>query len=134
MGVPMTQAIVLVICKTLLVSDPSDDPNSKFTGWEDREWATEHSMMVCKREVVSIMDGSEMNGADARPLTKQACMASAIRLGVEWDQKHRSSSYRVWRVACPTPMVNTETGEIVGWVLPDCGHRDVVTCLKDSVI
>jgi hypothetical protein len=42
--------------------------------------------------------------------------------------------WRFWRFACPVPTIDTKTGEVVGWHLPDCGHRDTVICETDSVI
>jgi hypothetical protein len=130
MGVPMTPAVVLIVCKVLA---PITDDNSQFTHWEHAPWAYENSMMVCRREVITIMDANE-DPEHPKPLSKQLCMASAIRLATEWDLSHRGGKYRVWRVACPTPTVDTRSGEIVGWVLPDCGHHDTVVCEKDSVI
>jgi hypothetical protein len=127
---PMTPAIVLIVCKTVEVGEP--DANAGFTHHENRDWAYEHSMMVCRREVIEVIDSAE--AADPQPFNQQRCMASAIRLATEWDLSHRGGNYRVWRVACPTPIYDTATGKIVGWQIPDCGHREVVHCEKDSVI
>jgi hypothetical protein len=55
-------------------------------------------------------------------------------LGVQWDQSHKSSKYRFWRVACPVPIVDTRTGEVIAWKMPDCGHRDTVVCEVDTAI
>jgi hypothetical protein len=131
MSVAMTPAIVLIVCKTLVVGEP--DSNAGYTHHENRDWAYQDSMMVCRREVIAVEDSAQ-EGADPQPFNTQRCMASAIRLSVEWDNQHRSGSYRVWRVACPTPTIDAQTGEIVAWVLPDCGHRETVICEKDSVI
>jgi len=146
MGVPMIPAIVLIVCKTIVAGPP--DANAKFTGYENRDWAYENSMMVCRREVVAVydqaLDGGERQQKDGTtvavppaappPFNQQRCMAAAIRVGVDWDISHRSSNYRVWRVACPTPIVDTRTGAVIGWKLPECGHRDTIVCDKDSVI
>jgi hypothetical protein len=37
-------------------------------------------------------------------------------------------------VACPVPIINTITGEVIAWKLPDCGHRDTVVCEVDTAI
>jgi hypothetical protein len=43
----------LIVCKTVLAGAP--DRNAAFTHYENLDWATEHSMMVCRRnEVQSI--------------------------------------------------------------------------------
>lgn len=138
----MVPTIVLIVCKTILVGEP--DQNSSWTGWENREWAYENSMMVCRRHEVAMYDpaeGTPSNPSDpnseptpALPFNKDACIAAAIRLGTDWDMSHRSSPYRTWRVACPTPIIDNRTGQVVGWKLPECPHTDVVRCEVDSVI
>jgi hypothetical protein len=55
-------------------------------------------------------------------------------LGTQWDAGHRGSSYRFWRVACPVPIVDTRTGDIISWKMPECGHRDTVRCEVDAEI
>jgi hypothetical protein len=60
-----------------------------------------------------------------------------MMLGPQWDAQHKSSSYRFWRVACPVPIVRKnpdKTEDIIGWKLPDCGHRDTVVCEVDTAI
>ena len=132
MPVPMPSAVVLIVCKTVLIG-PADQ-NAAYTGYENREWATEHSMMVCRRQEIQLEDQDESEGADAQPFNQQRCQRAGISLGVGWDQSHRSSSYRFWRVACPVPIVDTKTGEVIAWKMPDCGHRDVAVCEVDTEI
>lgn len=132
MAVPMPAAVVLIVCKTV-IAGPADQ-NAAYTGYENREWATEHSMMVCRRQEVQLFDQAEAQGADPQPFNEQRCQRSGIMLGVEWDAQHRSSSYRFWRVACPVPIVDTRTGEIIAWKMPECGHRDTVRCEADTAI
>ena len=132
MAVPMPAAVVLIVCKTLVAGPP--DPNAAYTGYENREWATEHSMMVCRRQEVPLFDMSEAQGADAQPFNTQRCWRSGLMLGSQWDAGHRGSRYRFWRVACPVPIVNTITGEVIAWKLPECGHRDTVRCEVDTEI
>lgn len=127
----MTPTIVLIVCKTLLLGG---DQNSEFTGWENREWAYEHSKMVCRRHEIQVFDTAEAQGADPQPFNQHRCIAAAVRVGTQWDIDHRSSNYRTWRVACPVPIVDTTTGQVIGWKLPECGHQDTVTCEVDSVI
>jgi hypothetical protein len=53
---------------------------------------------------------------------------------MDWDDAHRNTPWRVWRVGCPSPIVDTRTGTVIGYKLPECGHRDTVICEVDSVI
>jgi hypothetical protein len=95
----MPAAVVLIVCKTVIAGPP--DQNAPYTGYENREWATEHSMMVCRRQEVQLFDQAESLGAAAQPFNLQRCQRSGIMLGTQWDAGHRGSSYRFWRVACP---------------------------------
>jgi len=132
MPVPMPAAVVLIVCKTVMAGP--EDQNAAYTGYENREWATEHSMMVCRRQEVQLFDQAEALGAAAQPFNLQRCQRSGIMLGTEWDAGHRGSSYRFWRVACPVPIVDTRTGDIIAWKMPECGHRDIVYCEVDAEI
>ncbi|MEM7192611.1 MAG: hypothetical protein AAF405_07025 [Pseudomonadota bacterium] len=132
MPVPMPSAVVLIVCKTFIAGPP--DINAEFTGYENRQWATEHSKMVCRRHEVQLFDQSEAMGAAAQPFNQQRCQRAGITLGVSWDQSHRSSNYRFWRVACPVPIVDTRTGEVIAWKMPDCGRRDIMVCEVDTAI
>ena len=73
-------------------------------------------------------------GAAAQPFNQQRCQRAGITLGVNWDQAHRSSRYRFWRVACPVPIVDTKTGEVIAWKMPECGRRDIMVCEVDTAI
>lgn len=142
MPVPMPAVVVLIVCRTV-IAGPADQ-NAAYTGYENREWATEHSMMVCRRQEVQLYDpavdggvdreGNPLPPADPQPFNLQRCQRSGIMLGTQWDAGHRSSSYRFWRVACPVPIVDTRTGDIIAWKMPECGHRDTVRCEVDSEI
>lgn len=138
MGVPMTPTIVLIVCKTLLAPPASevDASNSRYTRHENRPWAYEGSMMVCRRHEVQMVDGPALQGAPELSFNPMACMAAAMRLGAQWDIDHAGTKnpYRTWRVACPTRIIDTRTGETIGWKLPECGHRDTVICETDSEI
>lgn len=132
MPVPMPSAIVLIVCKTVIAGQA--DQNAAYTGYENLEWATEHSKMVCRRKEVQLFDQSEAMGAAAQPFNQQRCQRAGIKLGVNWDQAHRSSRYRFWRVACPVPIVDTKTGEVIAWKMPECGRRDIMVCEVDTAI
>ncbi len=132
MPVPMPSAVVLIVCKTMIAGPV--DQNAAYTGYENRQWATEHSMMVCRRQEVQLFDQAEAMGAAAQPFNLQRCQRAGITLGVNWDASHRGSSYRFWRVACPVPIVDTKTGDIIAWKMPECGRRDIVRCEVDTAI
>ena len=83
MMVPMPAAIVLIVCKTVISGPP--DQNAGFTRAENREWATEHAMMVCRRQEVQMYDRAEAEGADPQPFNTQRCQRSAMMLGPQWD-------------------------------------------------
>jgi hypothetical protein len=133
--VPMPAAVVLIVCKTI-IAGPAD-VNAAYTGFENREWATEHSMMVCRRQEVQVYDAAVDQGADPQAFTMQQCWRTAMMLGTQWDQSHKRSSYRFWRAACPVPIVRKNpdgSKDVIAWKLPDCGHRDTVRCEVDTAI
>ncbi len=130
--VPMPAVVVLIVCKVAIAGPP--DQNAGFTRAENLEWATEFSKMVCRRHEVQMYDQSVDLGADPRPFTPMECQRSAAMLGPQWDAQHKNSRYRFWRVACPTPIINDATGDVIGWHIPDCGHRDTVVCEVDTAI
>jgi hypothetical protein len=136
--ISMPATIVLILCKTVLVHGAAPDANAAFTGWQDREWATEHAMMVCTRQEVQMTDQAADSGqADPQPFNETRCERSGMMLGSGWDAGHSNSAYRFWRFACPVPIINHEPDgheHIVGYKLPECGHADTVTCLVDSQI
>ena len=92
MPVPMPAAVVLIVCKTVIAGP--EDQNSAFTGYENREWATENSMMVCRRQESADCSSIKPKpmGAQAQPFNQQRCQRSAIMLGSEWDASHQGSS------------------------------------------
>jgi hypothetical protein len=135
MLVPMPAVIVLIVCKTVVVGPP--DQNSPSTHAENRDWAYENAMMVCRRQEVQVTDSAADQGAAPQPFTTERCQRSAMMLGPNWDVSHPNSKYRFWKVGCPVPIVRQnkdKTEDIIGWKLPDCGHRETVVCEVDSAI
>lgn len=135
MPVPMPAAIVLIVCKTV-IAGPADQ-NSEYTKSENREWATEHAMMICRRQEVEMYDTAVDAGAQPKPFTQMDCQHSAMLLGSTWDAQHKNSNYRFWRVACPVPIVRKNpdgSEDIIAWKMPDCGHRETVVCEVDTAI
>ncbi len=142
MAIQIPAVLVMIVCKVSLAGAP--DPNAAFTGAENLEWATEHSMMVCRRSEVQLYDPAEgmtLKAGDdpAIPLAPNfadtgQCARAGIRLASDWDSQHRNTAWRVWRIGCPSPIVNLQTGELIGYKLPECSHRDTVICEVDSAI
>ena len=134
--------LVLIVCRTV-PSGPAD-PNEPFTGHKPLQWATENSMMVCRRNEVQLFDPAE--GMKLKPTDEPApalvpnfavpsqCARASMGLAMDWENSHRNSKWRVWRVGCPAPIIDTRTGELIGYKLPECGHRDTVICEVDSAI
>ena len=136
MPVPMPAAVVLIVCKSAAVpyASPLDEANARYTGHQPREWVTENSMMQCRRQEIQLYDQSEAMGAAAQPFNKQRCQRASLMLGVQWDQAHKSSSYRFLYALCPVPIVDTRTGEVIAWKMPECGHRATMVCEVDTAI
>ncbi len=142
MAVQIPPILVLIVCKTISAGDP--DPNAAFTKAENLQWATEHSMMVCRRSEVQLYDpveGMQLKPTDqpAPPLAANfavpvQCARAGIPLATEWNNSHRNTPWRVWKVGCPAPIVDMRTGALIGYKLPECGHRDTVICEVDSEI
>lgn len=138
--VSMPAVIVLIVCKVAIAGPP--DQNANQTGAQNLQWATEHSMMVCRRHEIPVMDMAAEQGADPVPFSTQQCQRSAMMLGPAWDQSHRSSRWRFWRAACPVPIMSvgpdgvkgTRDDVVIGYSLPECGKRDIARCEVDTAI
>jgi hypothetical protein len=142
MTVHIPPVLVLIVCKVAFAGAP--DQNADITGAQNLEWATVNSMMTCRRNEVQLydpVDGMTLHPGDdpAPPLTPNfalgsQCARAGIQLATSWDQANRNTPWRVWRVGCPAPIVDTQTGMIIGYKLPECSHRDTVVCEVDSAI
>ena len=132
----MPPFLVLIICKTVLLpyQTPLNAYNAEWTGHENRTWKIEHGKMQCRRKVVQVFDQSEAQGADPQPFNTFRCNMAGIMSGVGHDMTHKSSSYRYWRSACPVPSVDTRTGKVLDWKLPECGKRESVVCESESEV
>lgn len=157
----MPAVAVLFVCKMAL--SPVQDVNAKWTGHETFDWTYENSMMHCRREEVSLIDGQVVTPhvtvsmtrdkgtqsaylppADEVPFTTKRCQRDAWLQATHWDETHKNTNYRVWRVACPTAIVDqgpdgkpgTPDDRVIGWKPPECptSHRDTVVCEGDFSI
>jgi hypothetical protein len=132
MGVQIPPVLVLIVCKTISAGAP--DQNSVFTHWENLKWDIPNSMMVCRRNEVQLYDPAEGMNINPNFTITEQCARAGVTLATEWDQAHRNTPWRVWRIGCPAPIVDVRTGALIGYKLPECGHQDTVVCETDSVI
>ena len=142
MSVHIPPVLVLIVCKVAIAGAP--DQNAAMTGVQNLEWATQNSMMTCRREEVQLYDPTEgltltAIGDPAEPLDPNLaestqCARTGIGVAVNWDQAHRNSTWRVWRVGCPTPIVDLSSGQVIGYKLPECPHHEIAVCEVDSAI
>lgn len=130
--ITMPAVVVLIACKVVVAGPP--DQNASYTKAENLAWATEGSMMVCRRHEIPIIDPAWEMGAEPKPLNEWICNRSAVGLIPRWDELHRNTRWRAWKVGCPTPIVDTRTGAVIGYKLPECGRRDIVRCDIDAEI
>lgn len=123
----MPPYVVLIICKVDFIGVPSD--NDLKTGHRETAWHIDGGKMVCHRREVQLYD--PIGGQNFNPMV---CARTGISMGAQFDASHADKPYRFWRSACPVPTVDLETGRVVGWTMPPCGHQDTVVCENDTTI
>ena len=131
----MPPYVVLIVCKAVLLpfSSPIDEANAKYTGYQPFAWDTEHSVMHCRRHQIQVYDVSESLGAAPRPFTPFQCNMTGILEGARWNERH--TKWKYWKSACPTPIIDTRTGKVLDWKLPECGgDPGTVICEVDTAI
>jgi len=133
----MPAVVALIVCKTVLAGP--EDQNAAYTGYQNRDWAIENGKMVCQRHEIQLEDSAMLsatptNPADPKPFTPMQCQHDAIMAGVRWDAAHQSGSYRFFMAACPVPVVDKRTGQVLAWHTPECGHREIMVCDLDEEI
>lgn len=132
MAVPMPPVVVLIVCRVIL-GDP--DVNSSFTHWRDSEWDTSQGVMHCRRQEVQLTDPAADQGALPQPYTTFACNRAGVMLGTQFDIEHENKPWRFRKHACPVPVIDMQTGDIIAWKIPECGTLDgVVICENDTAI
>lgn len=138
--VPMPAAVVVIACKVVFLpyASPVDEANAAYTQYRPYEYATEHSQLQCRRHEVQLYNPGIPNA----PFTPQACMRASLQVRMEWDRANASRPWRVWKTGCPVPIVDTRTGSILSWKLPECprvyrkGEDEIATvhCEVDAAI
>ena len=116
-----------------------------ITHWQNLEWATEHSMMVCRRNEIQLFDPVEGHEAQSRRRSRAAAQSQFCRC----SGNARAPAFGLPRTG--TTAIETRPGvcggsaarlrswtrgqePLIGYKLPECGHRDTVICETDSVI
>lgn len=130
--VPMPPVVVLVVCKVIL---GAPDDNSKFTKWLPSEWDMAGGVMHCRRHEIQLYDPSVDQGADPQPFTQFSCNNAGVRQGSQFDVDNWNKPWRFRKFACPVPIIDNQTGEIVGYKIPECSTENgTVICEQDTVI
>lgn len=134
MSATFPSALVLIVCK--VISGGPDDINSGMTGSRNLDWDLSGGVYHCRRIEVQVMSAAEAQGQQPPPWTPDACMRAAMTIGPQWDMQHQNENYRFRFAACPTPIHTSPDpySPIIGWVMPDCGHRETMVCETDSTI
>jgi len=102
---------VVIACKVSIAANP--DPNAAFTHVENIQWVTENSMMVCQRHEIPLIDpveGLQLSPA-AEPMPSlnpdfsdwSQCQRAGMDLEMKWDNEHRNTPWRVWRIGWLSP-------------------------------
>jgi hypothetical protein len=110
MTVHIPPVLVLIVCKVAIAGAP--DQNAAMTGAQNLEWATQNSMMTCRRNEVQLYDpveGMQLNAADdpapaLNPDFAQGgqCARAGIQLATNWDETHRNTQWREWAARRPS--------------------------------
>ena len=123
--------VSLIICKVILLPHPDAvaEANSKFTHHQPFAFDVSDSVMHCRVKKIPL---TPIDGGDAPPNT-WACTRAGITEAARWDTTHQR--WKVWKTACPAPIVDLKTGKIIAWSSPDCGgERGTVICEVDHSI
>lgn len=141
-AVPPPTALVIVACRVDdLTGQPGrHDPALAAKDWRDLELKIIDGEYSCKREVLSLEDGSlYQNVNDLIPLNANfADWTQCSRVGVvqaqAWNEKHKG--WATVAVGCPVPIVNGD-GRIIGYKLPECpstlpGTNNPMRCKFDA--
>lgn len=132
MPVPMPPVVVLVVCKVIL---GSPDDNTKYTHHLDSTWDTTSGVMHCRRLEVQLYDPSVDQGAAPQPFNQFQCNKAGVMQGSQFDVDHWDKPWRFRKHACPTPIIDTRTQQIIGWKIPECStEHGTVICEMDTVI
>ncbi len=133
----MPAVVVVIACKVAFLphQTPVDEQNASYTHHRPYEWAIKHSQMQCRRHEIQLYNSDNPN-AEFTPLK---CMRASWQTRMQWDDGHENTSWRVWKTACPTPIINSANGQILDWKLPECPRenrqgRVTVHCDVDTPI
>ena len=133
----MPAVVVVIACKVAFLPYASavDEANAVYTHHKPYEWAIKHSQMLCRRHEIQLYNPDNPEAE----FTPQKCMRASWQIRMQWDMGHENTSWRVWKTACPIPVVNLQTGKVLDWQMPACPRenkqgRVAVQCERDTVI
>lgn len=118
----MPAAVVVIACKVAFTPYASavDEENASYTHHRPYEWAIKHSQMQCRRHEIQLYNPEDPNDS----FTPLKCMRASWQVRMQWDMGHENSPWRVWKTACPIPIINSVTGQILAWQMPGCPRED----------
>ena len=77
MTVHIPPVLVLIVCKVAIAGAP--DQNADFTGAQNLEWATENSMMTCRRNEVQLFDPVEGNSSVRPTIRRRRSILTSLK-------------------------------------------------------
>ena len=113
----MDPVVVVIACKVAFIpfANDIDRENSAYTGYKPYKWAIKHSKMHCRRLEVPVINPQAPDEA----FSELRCMHASLQTRMAWDRGHANQAWRVWKTACPVPIVDTRTGKVLAWKLPE---------------
>lgn len=134
---PMPAQLALIVCKVEFVGTPTE--NDRYTGHRETKWNTEGGVMHCRRHAIDLYSETDST------FSQFDCNFAGVRLGAGFDRANADSPWRFFKFACPVPTIDTNTGEILAWTLPECGSlpgtssapgddRGLIECEGDTPI
>jgi hypothetical protein len=129
--IPIPYVALIVCAVTTLPHTPGslNEYNSRWTGYQNFEFKITHGQMHCRVKKIPL---TPIDGGDA-PSNIWACTRAGVTEAARWDTTHQR--WKVWKTACPAPIVDLKTGKIIAWSSPYCGgERGTVICEVDHSI
>ena len=135
----------IIACRTVDLTGQKGrhDPALAANGWRDLEWKINASQeLECKREVADLLDSSEMMfpNQETKPLNPDfsnwsQCASAAMSYAAAWNEKHKG--WAVLAVGCPVKIIDTETGNVLSFKIPECpshmpGTENRIKCSFDE--
>lgn len=132
-------ALAIIACRVDdLTGQPGrHDPAMAARGWRDLEPHVVFGELQCKRYLLPLDDAAVFKGA--KPLTPNfGKWDQCARVAAGMFPTQENNGWAPLAAGCPTPITDLETGEIVGWKLPECpskiNGKEGITCKFDESV